>query len=96
MIHYHFLATNHPSLIQPAAGRVLGFGLLTLNLINMTHPAKILSTLLLAALLGSPVAAAKPLIAFKGIANSPYHYLGSAKILSRIGEAFAEALINNK
>jgi hypothetical protein len=33
-------------------------------------------------------------IAFKGISNSPYHYLGSAKILSRIGEAFAEALIN--
>ena len=32
-------------------------------------------------------------IAFKGISNSPYHYLGSAKILSRIGEALAEALI---
>jgi alpha-galactosidase len=35
-------------------------------------------------------------IAFKGISNSPYHYLGSAKILSRIGEALAEALINKK
>jgi alpha-galactosidase len=35
-------------------------------------------------------------VAFKGISNSPYHYLGSAKILSRIGEAFAEALINKK
>ena len=34
-------------------------------------------------------------IAFKGISNQPYHYLGSAKILSRIGEAFAESLINN-
>ena len=32
-------------------------------------------------------------IAFKGISNSPYHYLGSAKILSRIGEALADALI---
>lgn len=35
-------------------------------------------------------------IAFKGISNSPYHYLGSAKILSRIGEALAEALVNKK
>jgi alpha-galactosidase len=35
-------------------------------------------------------------IAFKGISNQPYHYLGSAKILSRIGEAFAAALINQK
>ena len=35
-------------------------------------------------------------IAFKGISNQPYHYLGSAKILSRIGEAFAEALINKQ
>jgi alpha-galactosidase len=35
-------------------------------------------------------------IAFKGISNQPYHYLGSAKILSRIGEALAEALINKK
>ena len=35
-------------------------------------------------------------IAFKGISNSPYHYLGSAKILSRVGEALAEALINKK
>jgi Carbohydrate esterase, sialic acid-specific acetylesterase len=35
-------------------------------------------------------------IAFKGISNQPYHYLGSAKILSRIGEALAEALINRK
>jgi hypothetical protein len=35
-------------------------------------------------------------IAFKGISNSPYHYLGSANILSRIGEAFAEALIHKK
>jgi alpha-galactosidase len=33
-------------------------------------------------------------IAFKGISNQPYHYLGSAKILSRIGEALAEALVN--
>lgn len=35
-------------------------------------------------------------IAFKGISNQPYHYLGSAKILSRIGEAFADALINKQ
>ena len=35
-------------------------------------------------------------IAFKGISNQTYHYLGSAKILSRIGEALAEALISKK
>lgn len=39
---------------------------------------------------------AEEAIAFKGISNSPYHYLGSANILSRIGEAFAEALVNKK
>ncbi len=31
--------------------------------------------------------------AAKGISNKSYHYLGSAKILSRIGEALAKALI---
>lgn len=35
-------------------------------------------------------------IAFKGISNQPYHYLGSAKILSRIGEALAAALVDKK
>jgi alpha-galactosidase len=35
-------------------------------------------------------------IAYKGVSNQAYHYLGSAKILSRIGEALAEALINKK
>ena len=35
-------------------------------------------------------------IAYKGISNKAFHYLGSAKILSRIGEAFAEALISKK
>ncbi len=31
--------------------------------------------------------------AAKGMSNKAYHYLGSAKILSRIGEALAKALI---
>lgn len=30
----------------------------------------------------------------KGISNAAYHYLGSAKIMARIGKAFAEALID--
>ncbi len=29
----------------------------------------------------------------KGVSNAEYHYLGSAKILTQVGEAFAEALI---
>ncbi len=36
----------------------------------------------------------KEAIAFEGVSNKAFHYLGSAKILSQIGEAFAEALIN--
>ena len=28
----------------------------------------------------------------EGVSNAEYHYLGSAKILGRIGEAFAEAV----
>ena len=28
-----------------------------------------------------------------GVSNACYHYLGSAKIMSRIGKAFADALI---
>jgi len=28
------------------------------------------------------------------VSNGGYHYLGSAKILGRIGEAFAHALLN--
>ena len=28
-----------------------------------------------------------------GVSNAAYHYLGSAKILSQIGQAFAEALV---
>ena len=35
-------------------------------------------------------------LAYKGISNKSFHYLGSAKILNQIGEAFAEALINQK
>jgi alpha-galactosidase len=35
-------------------------------------------------------------VAFKGISHKAFHYLGSAKILSRIGEAMAEALIQKK
>lgn len=35
-------------------------------------------------------------IAYKGISNKAFHYLGSAKIVCQIGEAFAEALINKK
>lgn len=31
----------------------------------------------------------------KGVSNAEYHYLGSAKILSRIGEAFARALTDS-
>ena len=31
----------------------------------------------------------------KNQSNAAFHYLGSAKILSRIGQAFAEALIAN-
>ncbi len=34
--------------------------------------------------------------AVKGISHKSYHYLGSAKILSRIGEALAKALIEKK
>jgi hypothetical protein len=34
--------------------------------------------------------------AYEGISNKAFHYLGSAKILCRIGEAFAEALISEK
>jgi len=30
----------------------------------------------------------------KGISNAAYHYLGSAKIMARIGKAFAEALVS--
>ena len=29
-----------------------------------------------------------------GISNQEYHYLGSAKILCRIGEAFADAMLD--
>jgi hypothetical protein len=29
----------------------------------------------------------------KGVSNQGFHYMGSSKIYSRIGEAFAEALI---
>jgi len=39
---------------------------------------------------------AEDAIAYKGVSNQTYHYLGSAKILSRLGEALAEALINKK
>jgi alpha-galactosidase len=35
-------------------------------------------------------------VAFKGVSHKAFHYLGSAKILSRIGEAFAEALIQKR
>ena len=28
-----------------------------------------------------------------GVSNAAYHYLGSAKIMARIGKAFAEAMI---
>ena len=34
--------------------------------------------------------------ALKGASNGGYHYFGSAKILSQIGKAFAEALVNSK
>ena len=30
----------------------------------------------------------------KGVSNQEYHYLGSAKIMARIGQGFAEALVN--
>jgi Carbohydrate esterase, sialic acid-specific acetylesterase len=34
--------------------------------------------------------------AFKGASNGGYHYFGSAKILSQVGKAFAEAIVNLK
>ena len=35
-------------------------------------------------------------VAFEGVSNKAFHYLGSAKILSRIGEALANALIRKQ
>lgn len=29
-----------------------------------------------------------------GMSNGGYHYLGSAKMLSQIGQAFAESMVN--
>jgi hypothetical protein len=41
-------------------------------------------------------ASAEEMHAFEGISNQAYHYLGSAKILSTIGQAFAEAMLTMK